>query len=98
MAVLQAQLLAPSAGVHVTLSPELQTLTLHPENAAPQEAPRVAELQAQLLAQSAEVAAAERRAELAERQRAQSQRLLAALQVRAFGTSRTLADYIRPHI
>lgn len=45
-----------------------------------QEPPRVAELQAELLAQSAEVAAAERRAELAERQKAESQHLLVALQ------------------
>lgn len=41
----------------------------------------MAELQAQLLAHSADVAAAERRAELAERQKAESQRLLVALQV-----------------
>lgn len=59
----------------------------------------MADLQVQLLAQSAEVAAAERRAELAERQRAQSQRLLAALQVGAFGTPRTLAGLHKaPHL
>lgn len=46
----------------------------------------MAELQAQLLAQSAEVAASERRAELAERQKAESQRLLVALQVRLYVT------------